>query len=88
MSPLNTDVVRRNSDADKSKDLLTIEQEYANQLQFLIGCTIEALEFYDSDDGHNQMVLWGLAARYRELEGRHEQDVAAAAERQARRKKR
>jgi hypothetical protein len=39
----------------------------------LVGCIIEALEFYDSDDGHNDLVLAGIIAGAKQIESEKEQ---------------
>ena len=38
------------------------------QLRHLVGCAIESLQSYVSDDGHNELVLAGLTAELRRLE--------------------
>lgn len=40
----------------------------ATAYRALVGSIIRALEFYDADDGHNQLVLDGIVARVRAIE--------------------
>ncbi len=58
----------------------------ATQLRILVGCVIESLEFYDSDDGHNEIVFAGVVARLREIEDKFE-DVLFDRVGQARRRR-
>lgn len=47
-------------------------QTRAALLVHLVGCVIEALEAYDSDDGHNELVLAGITAEFRRIEAEYE----------------
>lgn len=33
----------------------------------LVGCTIEAFEYFDSDDGHAELIRAGIVATYKEI---------------------
>lgn len=57
----------------------------ASELRILLGSVIEALEHYDSDDGHNALVMAGVTAEYKRIEDAYE-DVLFTAEGRARRK--
>jgi hypothetical protein len=61
--------------AMKSKARTPTEQrllDASTELRMLVGCVIEALEFYGSDDGHNEIVLAGIVARSRAIEDKFE----------------
>jgi hypothetical protein len=55
-----------------SLSVLKRETNRGGQLAYLVGCVIEALEFYDSDDGHNELVSAGVAAELKRIEGEYE----------------
>lgn len=44
----------------------------AAQLVWLVRCVVQALECYDSDDGHNELVCAGIAAELRRIEDEYE----------------
>ena len=48
------------------------ETEHSARLRHLVGCVIETLEAYDSDDGMNQLVLAGIVAELKAIEADYE----------------
>lgn len=42
-------------------------KQTVGELMYLIGCAIEALEFFESDDGHAFLIREGLAAEYKRI---------------------
>lgn len=43
-------------------------RDAATELRILVSRILEALEFYDSDDGHNDLVLAGAVAEKKRIE--------------------
>ena len=60
----------------------------ATELRILVGSVVEALGFYDSDDGHNDIVLAGIASEFNRIEDTYEDVLLSAAGRKRRAKER
>ena len=42
-------------------------RDQVGELCHLVGCAIEALEYFDSDDGHAELIKCGIVAEYRRI---------------------
>ena len=42
-------------------------QATVGELMHLVGCTIEALEYFETDDGHAELIRAGLTAEYKRI---------------------
>jgi hypothetical protein len=61
---------------ERTAKLLDLEHTRAAELTWLVGCVVEALDAYDSDDGHNELVRVGIAAELKRINGEYDAAVA------------